>query len=958
MKRNLLLLLLLCVGYTVWSQKKLLDHSVYDSWQSLDEKIIAADGQWVAYSVNPQEGDGVMYVKSFDGLQKLIIPRGYGAQFSPDSRFLYCKIKPRYADVRAARIKKRTADEMPKDSFAVFSIADEKLWKTATVKTFKQPEQESPWIAILKERPATPRAVAAATAKTVDSLKRTIDSLQQVLRTVKNVKAGPADADEEPATSGATSGGGDLWLRNVQTGNNKIFKWVAEYLFNANGTELVLRTVRSAADTGSMNAVLLHHLNTGKTDTLAKGGNEFKTLAVTEDGRKVSFLAQRDTIKTGVKTWGVYVYQGGDDSARLWIDKGTAGMQVGNTVSENSNLQFSKLGNRLFFGTAALPVPRDTSLIDIDAVKVDVWHYNDDYLQSQQLYNLQTELRRNYTAVYQFEGKNFVQLADKNLPYLLPTGTGDGVAFYAATDTGRRVATQWMGAAARDVYSINPQTGLKTLIKAKHTGAVFPSSTGKFLLLYDAKSKGYQLWNGKELKNITAGIKAKFYNEENDVPADPPPYGIMGWHDNDSAVYVYDRYNIWRIFTTDNSAPQTLIKNAAPGISYRYVVVDTTLKAFSTTSVVPLRLFNNNTKTAGWVLYHFGNGALQPLQATGNYALRSIAKAKHNDRYIISQESFELSPSLWSVTAGTAPKQIGTTNAQQAGYNWGTASLYHWTTFDGKKASGILYKPEDFSPTKKYPVLFYFYEKLSDDLYNYLPPAPTPSRLNIPFFVSRGYLVLAPDISYGTGHPGKDAYNYIVSGAKSLTAKPWVDGKNMGIQGQSWGGYQVAYLITATNMFKAAWAGAPVVNMTSAYGGIRWESGVNRQFQYEKGQSRIAASLWQRPDLYMENSPLFQLPKVQTPVVIMANDADGAVPWYQGIEMFTALRRLGKPVWMLNYNGEAHNLVERKNRKDIQIREQQFFDWMLKGAKPAKWLVSGVPATEKGKQWGLEVVDE
>ena len=242
-------------------------------------------------------------------------------------------------------------------------------------------------------------------------------------------------------------------------------------------------------------------------------------------------------------------------------------------------------------------------------------------------------------------------------------------------------------------------------------------------------------------------------------------------------------------------------------------------------------------------------------------------------------------------------------------------------------------------------------------MHNYIPPSPTPSRLNISFFVSRGYLVFAPDISYTIGHPAKSAYDYIVSAAKDLTKHRWVDAKNIGIQGQSWGGIQVAQLITMTDMFKAAWAGAPVANMTSAYGGIRWESGSNRQFQYEKTQSRIGATLWEKPELYIENSPLFHVPKRKTPLVIMHNDADGAVPWYQGIELFTAMRRLGKKVWMLNYNGEAHNLVQRKNRKDIQIREQQYFDWLLKGEKPAKWITEGVPAIKKGKDWGLELVD-
>ena len=185
-----------------------------------------------------------------------------------------------------------------------------------------------------------------------------------------------------------------------------------------------------------------------------------------------------------------------------------------------------------------------------------------------------------------------------------------------------------------------------------------------------------------------------------------------------------------------------------------------------------------------------------------------------------------------------------------------------------------------------------------------------------------------------------------------MAANSWADSLHMGIQGQSWGGYQVAYLITKTNLFKAAWAGAPVANMTSAYGGIRWETGMNRQFQYERSQSRIGATLWEKPELYIENSPLFHLPDVHTPLAIMSNDADGAVPWYQGIELFTGLRRLGKPVWLLNYNNEAHNLVLRQNRKDIQRREQQFFDYFLKDAPAPEWLISGIPATEKGKNWG------
>ena len=299
-------------------------------------------------------------------------------------------------------------------------------------------------------------------------------------------------------------------------------------------------------------------------------------------------------------------------------------------------------------------------------------------------------------------------------------------------------------------------------------------------------------------------------------------------------------------------------------------------------------------------------------------------------------------------------KQLSDINPQQNTYNWYTAELVSWKMFNGKPGKGILYKPENFDPSKKYPVIFYFYERDADSMYLYRAPQPMGSTINIPYYTSNGYIVFDPSIYYTKGEPGESAYNSVVSAAKYLSKFKWVDSTKLALQGHSWGGYQIAYLVTRTNMFVAAEAGAPVANMTSAYSGIRWSTGVSREFQYERGQSRIGYSLWERPDLYIKNSPLFRADKVQTPLLMMHNDADGAVPWYQGIEYFSALKRLGKKAWLIEYNGEDHNLVERKNRKDWAIRMSQFFDHYLKGAPAPKWMTQGVPATEKGKEWGLE----
>ncbi|HEY0058320.1 MAG TPA: prolyl oligopeptidase family serine peptidase [Flavisolibacter sp.] len=958
-------LLLLLLPLQSIAQKKPLDHSVYDGWQSLGERMISNDGKWVVYTVTPQEGDAQLVIQSTKAsTSKKEIPRGYNAVITEDSKFAVLRIRPPYKDSREARIKKRKPEDMPKDSFAIVELGRGEIFKVARIKGYKTPEKGIGWVAYHRERdPAAARTAPSATQKTVDSLQKKLDSLLLLVREIKNVKAGVGDAayaDEDPA-AGAANEGSDLVLRNLAAGRERVFKNVVDYYFDKGGKRLMLRVAKSAADKTAQAGVLLYDLQRERLDTILKGGNDFKGFAFSEDGAKAAFLAERDTAKGVQRFYSLYVYRG-EDSATLLVNKATPGMTLGHTVSEWGNISFSKSGNRLFFGTAPVAALKDTSLVDIDLVKVDVWHYNDDYLQTQQLFGLQNELRRNYLAVFDFSQNRLQQLGSKALPTIIPMGEGDAMSFIATTDTGRRVQRQW-GDTKTDVYAVAVGTGKLSLVKKNHEGGVYPSSTGKYILLFDSKRKHYFAWDGKTLKNVTSRITVPLWDEEHDTPAEAPPYGVMGWHQGDSAVYVYDQYDVWKVGLTTPGLENITKSGRAKKEAHRYVRLDPEEKFFVTAQPLYFRVQQQLTKRGGVrSMYLSPKSGSRDVIALDNAVYSSFLKAKAANLFLYSRETYTQSPNLFIKDNGVASSsdtKLSALNPQQAAYNWGTAELYRWKTFSGKMSDGILYKPEDFNPKKKYPMIIYFYERLSDGLFGYQAPSPTPSRLNIPFYVSRGYIVFAPDISYtrgGTG-PGKDAYDYIVSGAQALAKLPWVDARNIAVQGQSWGGYQVAHLITRTNMFKAAWAGAPVVNMFSAYGGIRWESGVTRQSQYEKGQSRIGYNIWEKRDLYIENSPLFHLPKVNTPVVIMSNDADGAVPWQQGIEMFTALRRLNKKVWMLNYNGEAHNLVERKNRKDIQLRQQQFFDYLLKGEKPAEWITEGVPAVKKGRDWGLEIVD-
>jgi dipeptidyl aminopeptidase/acylaminoacyl peptidase len=967
MRKIKLLILSAFACLSLYSQKKPLDHTVYDSWQNIGEKMISNDGNWAVYTINPQEGDNELIIQSASRANsyRKIIPRGYSAQVTEDSRFVICRIKATYKDLRDARIKRKRGDDLPKDSFCIVEPAGDRIWKFARVKSYKIPEEGFGWVAYHLERRPEPAGARpqSVSIKTVDSLNHIIDSLEALLqpqqarptRTIDNM-----DADEDTVYSAGTNSPTDLVLRNLASGEEKIFKNILEYSFSKNGKKLLLEQARDPKETGSRNYILYYDLK-GKADTLSRGGNDFKNFAISEDGTQVAFLAERDAKPKDLqKFYKLWYYKEGTDSAVQVVDKTTTGMIPGSTISEFGEVNFSKNGKRLFFGTAPVQQPKDTSLVDIDLARLDIWHYNDDYIQPTQLFRLRRDLQENFLAVYLPDQQKMLQLGSKEIPVIIRTGEGDGDTFAGVTDFGKRIASQWEGFTKKDIYAIDVNTGEAKLIKKDMQGTItqaYPSPTGKFIMWYESKEKNYFIWDGKSIKKLTEKIKVPLYDEEHDSPSDPPAYGVMGWHKNDSAVYIYDRYDIWKLDPQMIKGPQTVTSGRKLRNEYRILRVDSSQRYFTGESPIFFRVKNKATKETGVDLV--SGLTVSKLVGMGKQYCNNLVKAKDTDNFIITLESYNNSPDLYffdgkGLPGPSASRRLSTINAQQQDYSWGTAELVKWKAYNGKETEGIVYKPENFDASKKYPMICYFYETLSDALYNYLPPAPTPSRLNIPFFVSRGYVVFAPDIHYGTGHPGKDAYDYIVSGARALVKKGFVDSTRIGLQGQSWGGYQVAYLVTVTNFFKAAWAGAPVVNMFSAYGGIRWESGLNRQFQYEKGQSRIGATPWEKPQLYIDNSPFFKLPKVKTPLVIMANDADGAVPWYQGIEMFTAMRRLGKQVWMLTYNGEAHNLIERRNRKDIQIREQQFFDWQLKNEKPTRWLTEGVPAAKKGKDWGLD----
>lgn len=944
-----LLLILGAFGFNSFA-KKPLDHDAFDSWKKVANHSISNNGQWFSYSEIPQEGDAILYFRNLKTGKTIKIERGSDAAFSADSKWAFAKIKPFYKDSRQAKIDGKKDLKAPQDSLAIVNLETAVIEKIPNVKSYKLGEKNGSWIAF-----------------------QSVDTLYAETKDLNDKKAGKP-----------------LIVRNFDGSIHKVVKWVDNYVFSKEGNRLALTVKKPDSDSITTNGVGLMMFPDTAFYLIDRDQKFYGVPVFDESGKQLAYTAGNDSSESGTKklklflsdltkpmnspkvydivvpaSKGKHIQRPNPnypdlkgEKLREW-ERRMASTKIDSLfINQYSEPTFSYNGKRLIIGVAPYIAPDDTTIVDFERADLDIWRWDAPYTPPQEKSNLSLFKKNQCPIVINLASDDWILTTHSLFAEVSAPNRWDSDWALVSDPAEFMVQRQWDYLAPEEVSLVNISNGTKRYIGTMQHENFMLSPDDKYVIWYaDRNFYTYGIATGDTVC-ISKGIPYPIWNEEDDHPMEKQAYGITGWAENDEWVFINDQFDIWGV-DPSGIKPSFCLTNGEGRKTdrvYSYRKTDQEQRFIKKGDLLLFNVFDKKTKENGLATIKYEGKAKTPdLRIFEGASFTQIKKAKNADSFSWQRASFEILPNIWGVTSLNFSRalQLTDANPQAKDYSWGTAQLFKWNAYDGKPSEGVLYLPEDFSPEKEYPMLSVFYETGSQDLYYHYAMEPSWSWVNYPFYVSRGYVVFVPDIHYTPGLPGESAYNYVCSGVEAVCELyPNIDKKRLGIDGQSWGGYQTAYLVTRTNMFACAGSGAPVANMTSAFGGIRWESGSSRQAQYEQGQSRIGGTLWENRDLYIKNSPVFFADKCNTPLLIMHNDADGAVPWYQGIELFMALRRLQKPVWMLQYNGEAHNIKERKNRKDITIRLQQFFDHYLMGEPMPRWMREGINPLRKGQEMG------
>lgn len=482
------------------------------------------------------------------------------------------------------------------------------------------------------------------------------------------------------------------------------------------------------------------------------------------------------------------------------------------------------------------------------------------------------------------------------------------------------------------------------------------SPSGRILTFYDPEFENYFSYEMRTRRkyNITKGIKSGLLNlsfsdyvRPNEIPA-----GIIGWLQNDEKFLIRGKFDIWMVDPLGNGEPINITQETGDngGIVFNFASKPQPGSSGQRRSNnIILTGFDLRNKNFGFYGLDLSGMPKLIKLYSGRFCLSSLKdpytdmpetgflKAGNANAYLILRQSAEESPNYYYSKNLKEFFPVSSIRPELE-YNWLTSELHSYKDSIGNEYQGILFKPQDFNPNRKYPVIFRYYEKESNTLNLFRTVDPVGANFNILIAVGKGYLVFLPDMVSKVGHVGDGAVNSVLAAVDHLSQYKWIDTSRIGICGHSFGGFETNFIITRSNKFKAAISSSGNSEVISMAYETVGASGPGKQFYYQYYVPKMGYSLPDSPQIYLTNSPLLKASSVNTPLLLVHNTADGAVPFRQSKQFFMLLRSLNKPVWFLNYKNEEHVLENPANQVDLNNKVFDFFNYYLKDNALPKWM--------------------
>jgi dipeptidyl aminopeptidase/acylaminoacyl peptidase len=901
------------------------------AWKRIQSQAVSNDGTWFAYRISPAEGNSEVVIRNLkDGKEQRFaigeIPRvdppagappapmapAHDLAISDDGKFAAFLA---YPTAKEAKMLKKTKKPI-QSRLIVVELATAKKTEFEKVRRFAFSGERSTMLAMHRYAPTPPGPPV------------------------------PAPAADAPKTDDKPTGT-DLILLELATGTETNIGNVSEFAFDKKGNYLAW--IIDAQDKIG-NGIVVRLMAEGRVIPLDSAKATYKGLTFTENGDGLATLRGVEDKAWEDKLYSVVAFKDTPSGVQKTVfDPSTdPSFPKGMSISPNRNPMWMADLSELTFGIHELRPKKkgaDAKSDDPDAkAKPDdtpdlpdmvIWHYKDSRMQPMQQVQENADKNFSFLCAYRPSEKKFLRLGDDDIRVVTATPESK---FALGTDIRNfELESHLSGQAYEDVYAIDLKTGARKLAVKKARYVMGASPDGSHILYYDeGVYYTYDATTGESF-NITKQIPAIFWDQEDDHNVQKPPHRPIGWTKDSSAVLLTDGWDIWKVPAHGGAGVNLTVNGKKDKIRYRSRYrLDPDEKGIDLSQPVYLNAYGEWTKKSGIAVIEPNQPLKMLMWDDASYT--TVLKAKHAGVYLYTRETVSEFPD-YHVLNGA---KITDANPQQKDFFWTKGSrLIEYTSDKGDKLQGTLYLPANYEPGKSYPTITYIYEKLSQGTNMY--PHPTYNGFNIAAYTSNGYAVLTPDIVYKVNDPGMSAVWCVVPAVKAAIATGIVDAKRVGIHGHSWGGYQTAFLVTQTHIFAAAIAGAPLTDMIAMYNAIYWNTGTANQPIFESSQGRFTGSPSENMEAYIRNSPVYHAKNVTTPLIILHNDKDGAVDWTQGIEYFNTLRRMGKPVVMLQYKGENHGLRKPENMKDYTVRMKEFFDYRLSDKEPPKWLIEGVP---------------